>query len=71
MRIWSWYAGSKRPGIFEIDWQVRDGVNRIALALECQDVAVLDLNKLPVFHSPELQNGSDPYLTAHIESVNG
>ena len=46
-------------------------MNRIALALECEDVAVLDLNKLPVFHSPELQNGSDPYLTARVESVNG
>lgn len=47
-RVWSWYAGAKRPGVFEIDWQVQDGVNRIAVALECQDVAVLDLNKLPV-----------------------
>ena len=70
-RIWSWYAGSDRPGVFEIDWQVHDGVNRIALALECQEVAVLDMNKLPVFHSPELRNGGDPHLMAHIESVNG
>ena len=68
-RVWSWYAGTQRPGVFEIDWQVQDGVNRIALALECRDVAVLDLNKLAVFRSPELLNGSDPYLTA--QSANG
>lgn len=71
VRIWSWYTGSDRPGVFEIDWQVQDGVNRIALALECQEVAVLDVNKLPAFLSPELRNGSDPHLMAHIESVNG
>lgn len=46
-------------------------MNRIAMALECREVAVLDMNKLPVFQSPELRNGSDPQLMAHIESVNG
>jgi transducin (beta)-like 1 len=50
---------------------MHDGVNRIALALECRDVAVLDVNKLPAFHSPDLRNGSDPHLMAHIESANG
>ena len=39
-------------------------MNRIAMALECREVAVLDVNKLPVFHSPELRNGSDPHLMA-------
>jgi hypothetical protein len=46
-------------------------VNRIAMALECREVAVLDVNKLPVFHSPELRNGSDPQLMTAIENVNG
>ncbi|KAF5384996.1 hypothetical protein D9615_001189 [Tricholomella constricta] len=44
---WSWFAGSERPGVFEIDWQMAEGINRIALALECRDVAVIDVNKVP------------------------
>ncbi|KAG6842428.1 hypothetical protein C0991_007558 [Blastosporella zonata] len=44
---WSWYAGPDRPGVFEIDWQVVDGINRIALALECRLVAVIDVKKIP------------------------
>ncbi|KAF9469758.1 WD40-repeat-containing domain protein [Collybia nuda] len=44
---WSWYAGHDRPGVFEIDWQVHQGINRIALALECQQVAVIDVSKIP------------------------
>lgn len=51
VRIWSWCAGSDKPGVFEIDWQEEDGVNRIAMALECREVAVLDVNKLPLFLS--------------------
>ncbi|GLB35783.1 putative WD40 repeat-like protein [Lyophyllum shimeji] len=46
-RRWSWYAGAERPGVFEIDWQVADGINRIALALECRLVAVIDVTKIP------------------------
>ncbi|KAG6851329.1 hypothetical protein H0H93_005727 [Arthromyces matolae] len=31
---WSWYAGPDRPGVYEIDWQIVNGFNRIALALD-------------------------------------
>ncbi|KAJ3509698.1 hypothetical protein NLJ89_g5083 [Agrocybe chaxingu] len=65
-RVWSWYAGSDKPGVFEIDWQNRDGVNRIAMALECRQVAVLDVNKLPILQSPVLLNGLQQQ-TARIE----
>ena len=44
---WSWYAGPDRPGVYEIDWQVVNGFNRIALALECSLVAVIDVDKIP------------------------
>ncbi|KAH9486362.1 F-box-like/WD repeat-containing protein TBL1Y [Psilocybe cubensis] len=50
-RIWSWFAGFEKPGIFEIDWQEYDGVNRIAMALECRQVAVLDVNKLDSYRT--------------------
>ena len=35
--------------MFEIDWQEHNGINRIALALECREVAVLDVTKIDVF----------------------
>ncbi|KAG5639567.1 hypothetical protein H0H81_012238 [Sphagnurus paluster] len=46
---WSWYAGAEKPGVFELDWQVveSEGINRIALALECRDVVVIDVSKIP------------------------
>ncbi|KAF7292864.1 hypothetical protein MIND_01185400 [Mycena indigotica] len=44
---WSWFAGFDKPGIFEIDWQMDEGVDRIALALECRTVAVIDVQKVP------------------------
>ncbi|KAG5716340.1 F-box-like/WD repeat-containing protein TBL1XR1 [Termitomyces sp. T112] len=44
---WSWYAGPDRPGVYEIDWQVVDGFNRIALALERSLVAVIDVDQIP------------------------
>lgn len=43
---WSWYAGYDKPGVFEIDWQMHEGINRIALALECRNVAVIDVSKI-------------------------
>ena len=45
--VWSWYAGADRPGVFELDWQMKDGFNRIALALEGRKVAVVDCTKVP------------------------
>ncbi|KAF9055898.1 WD40-repeat-containing domain protein [Panaeolus papilionaceus] len=45
-RVFSWFSNAERPGIFELDWQQHEGINRIAMALECQQVAVLDVNKL-------------------------
>ncbi|KAF8079015.1 WD40 repeat-like protein [Lyophyllum atratum] len=53
---WSWYAGAERPGVFEIDWQVAEGINRIALALECRQVAVIDVTKIPALQdAPSLR----------------
>jgi transducin (beta)-like 1 len=43
---WSWFAGYEKPGVFEIDWQTSDNLDRIALALE-RNVAVIDVSKLP------------------------
>lgn len=54
-RIWSWYAGAKQPGVFEIDWQEFGDVSRVALALECREVAVVDVNKVEAFRL--LKNG--------------
>ncbi|KAF8167462.1 WD40 repeat-like protein [Crassisporium funariophilum] len=68
-RLWSWFAGSDKPGVFEIDWQEHNGVNRIAMALECRQVAVLDVNKLDVFRSPEFSSGADAQSTARIEDA--
>lgn len=44
---WSWYAGSEKPGVFEIDWQISGSINRIALALECRRVGVVDITRVP------------------------
>ncbi|KAF5323630.1 hypothetical protein D9611_005514 [Ephemerocybe angulata] len=49
--VWSWFAGAQRPGIFEIDWQMKNGYNRIALALEGQKVMVVDCTKVPVLQT--------------------
>ncbi|KAF8963926.1 WD40-repeat-containing domain protein [Flammula alnicola] len=68
-RVWSWFAGSgNKPGVFEIDWQQDESVNRIAMALECRQVAVLDVNKLD-FLRPALQNGVGVRPTARIEGA--
>jgi len=47
--MFSWFAGTDKPGVFEIDWQQHNGIDRIALALECREVAVLDVTKIDVF----------------------
>ncbi|KAJ7110376.1 WD40 repeat-like protein [Mycena crocata] len=44
---WSWFAGFDKPGVFEIDWQVGENLDRIALALECRNVAIIDVTKVP------------------------
>ncbi|KJA28617.1 hypothetical protein HYPSUDRAFT_156006 [Hypholoma sublateritium FD-334 SS-4] len=64
-RVWSWFAGSGKPGVFEIDWQDHEGINRIAMALECRQVAVVDVAKLDLLRT--LQNGIR--TTARIENV--
>lgn len=56
---WSWFAGYERPGVFEIDWQLHEGINRIALALECRDVAVFDVNKIGALNGPR-RTGTKP-----------
>ncbi|KAJ7274890.1 WD40 repeat-like protein [Mycena rebaudengoi] len=43
---WSWFAGFEHPGVFEIDWQSGEGLDRIALALECRSVAIIDVMKI-------------------------
>ncbi|KZT30916.1 WD40 repeat-like protein [Neolentinus lepideus HHB14362 ss-1] len=45
-KTWSWCAGVERPGIYEIDWQEHGEINRIALALEAQNVAVVDITRI-------------------------
>ncbi|KAF8628214.1 hypothetical protein AX15_004002 [Amanita polypyramis BW_CC] len=44
---WSWYAGAEKPGVFEIDWQEHEGISRLAVALECRQVAVIDALGIP------------------------
>lgn len=47
-KLWSWHAGNVKPGVFEIEWQMREGhFNRIAVALECKMVGLIDVTKIP------------------------
>jgi transducin (beta)-like 1 len=50
--MFSWFSGTEKPGVFEIDWQQHNGIDRIALALESGEVAVIDLTKIDVFKKP-------------------
>jgi transducin (beta)-like 1 len=34
--------------VFEIDWQTQGNINRIVLALECRQVAVIDVTRIPL-----------------------
>jgi len=52
--VWSYFVGDEMPGIFELDWQIVDGFNRIAIAMEARTVAVIDWSKVV------LSDGSDP-----------
>ncbi|KAF8347055.1 WD40 repeat-like protein [Amanita rubescens] len=47
LKRWSWYAGAEKPGVFEIDWQEHEGISRLAVALECRQVAVIDALAIP------------------------
>ncbi|KDQ63157.1 hypothetical protein JAAARDRAFT_120290 [Jaapia argillacea MUCL 33604] len=47
VKKWSWYAGSEKPGVYEIDWQQVGKTSRIALALESRSVAVIDATRIP------------------------
>ncbi|KAF9444599.1 WD40 repeat-like protein [Macrolepiota fuliginosa MF-IS2] len=50
---WSWYAGHDKPGVFEIAWQMESGVNRLAVALECRQVAIIDASRIPALWDVE------------------
>jgi transducin (beta)-like 1 len=43
---WGWFAGSEKPGVFEIAWQQTGDINRIALALERHQVCVIDVSQV-------------------------
>ena len=45
MKKWGWFAGPEKPGVFEITWQQIGNINRIALALENHQVAVIDVSQ--------------------------
>ncbi|KAJ7242580.1 WD40-repeat-containing domain protein [Mycena haematopus] len=51
---WSWFAGYEKPGVFDIDWQTSDNLDRIALALESTVVAVIDVSKVPALQKKQL-----------------
>lgn len=50
-KIWSWFAGAEKSGIYEVIWQQTDKLNRIALCLESCSVAVIDASRIPAFIS--------------------
>lgn len=45
--MWTWFAGAGRPGIYEIYWQQKGDLNRIALCLEACGVGIVDVTKVP------------------------
>jgi len=46
-KLWTWYGGPERPGIFEIDWQLTETTNRMAIALQSFDVGLIDVTRVP------------------------
>ncbi|KAJ3575235.1 hypothetical protein NP233_g1241 [Leucocoprinus birnbaumii] len=50
---WSWSAGHSKRGVFEIAWQMVQGINRLAVALESRMVAIVDVSKVPALRDPE------------------
>lgn len=51
-KIWSYYVGTDKPGIYEIDWQQTGKLNRIALCLESEAVGIIDVTKVPELNPP-------------------
>lgn len=46
-KVWQWFAGSTKSGVFEIDWKAVDGHgSRLAIALERKDVGVIDTGRI-------------------------
>ncbi|KAI0094185.1 WD40-repeat-containing domain protein [Irpex rosettiformis] len=44
---WSWHTTTGPPGIFEIDWQQIDDVNRLAFGMSSGLVGVVDVSRIP------------------------
>lgn len=44
---WSWHTTVGPPGIYEIDWQQIDNVNRLAFGLSSGLVGVVDVSRIP------------------------
>jgi len=49
--VWSWYSGDYRRIIYELDWQINEKYNRIALCLGTFNVCVVDVNRVPALTS--------------------
>jgi len=45
-KVWRWFAGPAKLGVFEIAWQQTSDVNRIALGLERHEIGVIDVSKV-------------------------
>ncbi|KAF7784218.1 hypothetical protein Agabi119p4_383 [Agaricus bisporus var. burnettii] len=62
---WTWFAGLEKPGVFEIAWQMVAalGLNRLAVSLECRQVAIVDASKIPVLQD------TDQGVVGAIQSV--
>ncbi|KAF4604815.1 hypothetical protein EYR40_003597 [Pleurotus pulmonarius] len=53
-QVFAWHAGFEKPGVFEIDWQQTTPsadepkkLDRLAIALECRQVGVVDVTLIP------------------------
>jgi len=50
---WSWSMSHSKRGVFEIAWQMVQGINRLAVALESHMVAIVDASKIPALQDPD------------------
>ena len=50
---WSWSTSHSKRGVFEIAWQMVQGINRLAVALESHMVAIVDALKIPALQDPD------------------
>ncbi|KAL5536012.1 hypothetical protein ACEPAF_4106 [Sanghuangporus sanghuang] len=46
-QVWSWYGGSEKTGIYEVNWQQTGKLNRMVLCLETGSVAIIDVTRIP------------------------